>query len=187
MITIDGSDLLKAETLLKNIPKGIEKAVKRSVNETAAGTKSDMAKEAAKNYKVKVGDVKKVISVHKGQDGFSAVVSSTGKPLPLSFFNPLPGHVQHRGKRNEPVSVEVKRGKRKRVKGGFIAKMDSGHVGVMKRVWKRRLPIDELYTVSMARMIDDKEVISRIEEKAEERLEKRFTHNVDSILKGYGR
>lgn len=187
MITIDGSDLLKAETLLKNIPKGIEKAVKRSVSEAAKGVKVDMARVATKNYNVTAAKAKSTVSIAKGSDDMKAIVASKGRPIALKDFNPKPGHVQYKGRRNRPVTVTIKKQSKKVVKGGFAASMDTGHIGVMKRLGQNRLPIKELYGPSVPQMINSEEVRKEIEEKAEERLAKSFAHNADRMLKGYGR
>nr|DAE21220.1 MAG TPA: minor tail protein Z [Caudovirales sp. ctkvU4] len=187
MITIDGSELLKAEKFLKNIPNGIEKAVKRSVSEAAKGVKVDMARAASKNYNVTVAKAKSTVSIAKGSDAMKAIVASKGRPIALKNFNPKPGHVQYKGRRNRPVTVTIKKKNKKVVKGGFVASMDTGHIGVMKRLGQSRLPIKELYGPSVPQMINSEEVRNEIEEKAKARLAKSFAHNADRILKGYGR
>lgn len=192
MITIDGSDLLKAETLLKNIPKGIEKAVKRSVNETAKGVKVDMSRAVTKNYNVTAAEVKRNISITKSPNSMQAVIKAKGRAIPYMAFDPKPGYVQHKGRRNQPVTIKLRKKGREVVEGGFIASMDTGHKGkfhidLMRRLGKNRLPIKARYGPAIPDMVREGNENGELEEKAEERLAKSFAHNADRILKGYDR
>jgi hypothetical protein len=57
----------------------------------------------------------------------------SGKEIPLAKY---PARQTKRG-----VSVLVNKGKRKLVRGAFLATMKSGHTGVFRREGKQRLPI----------------------------------------------
>lgn len=53
------------------------------------------------------------------------------------------------------VSVAVNKGKRKHIKGAFVARMQSNHVGIFVRRGKGRLPIDELFSTRISDVFSD--------------------------------
>lgn len=63
------------------------------------------------------------------------------------------------------VVVEVNRGVRRLVRGAFIARLKSGHVGVFRRRGKTRLPIDEGFTSTIADVFTDPGFAPRVIER----------------------
>lgn len=71
-----------------------------------------------------------------------------GKEVPLGKY---PSRQTRRG-----VSIMVNRGQRKLIRGAFIARMKSGHVGVFMREGKSRLPIKHALSSRTSDVIQDK-------------------------------
>ncbi len=72
----------------------------------------------------------------------------TGKQVPLGKY---PARQTKKG-----VSVLVNKGQRKLIKGAFIAKMKSGHVGVFVREGKARLPIQHALSTRVSDVFQDR-------------------------------
>lgn len=74
----------------------------------------------------------------------------------------------------------------------FVARMSSGHVGIFERdAGKTRhdsnLPIHELKGDAFAQMVGEKSVRDELTKDAIDTLEKRLDHEIERILRGYGR
>ncbi len=72
----------------------------------------------------------------------------TGKHVPLGKY---PARQTKKG-----VSVQVNQGQRKLIKGAFIAKMKSGHVGVFQREGRARLPIQHALSTRVSDVFEDR-------------------------------
>jgi hypothetical protein len=152
-----------------------------------------------------------------------AELSGTGSPgIPLVKFSPTPRRVPstiHKegrkvvamGKRGKPlkrlrtvpgsdrylpgagIKVMVRRGRRKLVRGAFVAKMDSGHVGVFRRAgdgrWGlrgRRTVIEELYGPSPFRILEGDEFHIPFDDFIGETMDKNMAHEADFYLRREG-
>ena len=88
--------------------------------------------------RIRLADIKRVIKVVRPSGlRMEWAIEVHEKPLPLTAYGP---RQVRRG-----VSVGINRGKRSIVRGGFIARMPSGHRGVFVRRGSDRLPIDEQF------------------------------------------
>lgn len=134
LIEIDAHQMAAAEALLINVKNGAQQAISKSVNEGL--------KVAQKKIIEAIGDTfffskqtvrhKSVIEVSKATVNrlFGSLVCK-GDPLPLYNFTTNPRKVQ----RVSTVKAAVKRdGGLKAFQHGFIAKMDSGHIGLFTRL-----------------------------------------------------
>lgn len=103
------------------------RVVVRSLNKIAAQAKVAAAREIKEaGYNLKAGVIKKDISVIKAKPGsLVAVVRARGRPIGLIHWS---ARQNRRG-----VSVRVL-GKRKLIKGAFIATMPTGHTGVFRNL-----------------------------------------------------
>jgi hypothetical protein len=95
------------------------------------------------------------LSVKEAKAGYIVVKSSPqtlesrvivkGKPVPLMAFKPR--------QTKKGVTVTIKKGHRTMLRSAFIAQMPGGHIGVFKRVGRKRLPIRERNVVSYPVMV----------------------------------
>lgn len=72
-----------------------------------------------------------------------------GEPMPLGAFK------FRQGKKG--VYVTINKGNRRLIRGAFVARMRSGHVGVFARAGKGRLPINEMFTSRLTDLFKDSE------------------------------
>lgn len=187
MITVNPEQLERAELLLKNIPNGVEKAVVAALNRAVEGARTEAVKKVRERYYIKAKDVRDAIEIKKATiNSLVAVIRASGSPIALSKFRVTPSRPPTK-RRTKPIIVRVVKGGGGPIEGAFVARMQSGHVGVFRRVTKARLPITELYGPSIPQMLGHESVAEYIEEKARERLEERLEHEIDRLLRGVGK
>lgn len=150
-------------------------AVARGLNRTGASERTAKARAVAADMGVKVATARDAIKVEKAV-GASLVcrVVARGKRLPLIDFKargPFPSRGRGRG-----VSY-VMQGQRKTIAKAFVAVVGSGgHKGVFIRMGKKRLPIKQLYGVSIAHSFGNQ--IPAGEARCAEVLEKNVAHEI---------
>lgn len=155
--------------------KALDRALPRAVNKVATSAKTQAAREIrAEGYKLKVGTIKKAISLSKATRSRPvAYVKAKGKPVNLIEYGA-------RFTRARGVTVTVK-GPRKRVGGGaFVATMPTGKKLVLVRKPQTRprikaeryaeLPIRALPGPSVPAMFGNDRVLGALVRKVKERL-----------------
>lgn len=188
MIKLDDSEIERAFAVLKRVPNGVPKAVRSSLNKTISGVRTDAKREATASYEVKSSAVHKSITIQKASgSALEAIALSRGRPIPLSSFKVKPKKVQRKGPKGRKISVSVKKGTSTTLDNAFVAQFRSGNTAVVERKTKRRLPIRKLYGPSIPKMIENDKVMDTIKAKAKDRLSKNFAHEVDRIMKGFGK
>ncbi len=174
-LTIDQME--KAEEMLQHLPGEAPKAMASALNRAAQSARTEASRKVREKYYVKHKDVTSTIKIYRANPSdLSAVVTSRGNLMTLSKFRVTPKRPQPR--RKAPIKVRVQRGEGGPIKGAFVARMKSGHVGVFKRVGKARLPIEQLYGPSIPQMLDSKTVREWVEQKAAEVLDQRLEHEI---------
>lgn len=187
MITVDAKQLERAEELLKNIPDGVLKAVVNAINRAAESARTEAVRKVRERYYVKAKDVRETIRIIKATyENQAAVIYAKGSPLTLSKFRITPSKPSTK-RRKKPIIARVVRGEGGPIPGAFVARMQSGHIGVFKRAGKTRLPIQELYGPSVPQMLGHESVTEYVEEKAKEKLEERLEHEINRLLRGVGK
>jgi hypothetical protein len=164
MITIDVRDNIRL--VLRSLDatrEEVKGAVTRSLNKTATTVRNEASTEIRKIYNLKAGVIKKQIKIKKANRANpTAIISASGRPIPLIEFTAR--------QRKAGVSVLIKRGQRKVVRSAFIAKMPSGNVGVFQRKGKLRLPIRELFSISLPRVFTSKAIFAALVKIARQRF-----------------
>lgn len=130
--------------------------IAHALNRAADSGRTAGARAISQDMRVKVGEVRDKIRV-AGASASRQVVSfyASSKRLPLSAFGAR-GQYPSRGK-GRGVTAKTKTG---RYPHAFLARLKSGHLGVFARVGKSRLPIRELFVVSIAHVfVKHKDVI----------------------------
>lgn len=187
-------DMKKALQGLDMTDDGAKKVVKRTVGDMKSRAPGWVSKAVREEYSISGKDIKEALRVEtggsmkiKGVAVDSVALVYRGRPLTYTHFK------MRVGKRGPyPISVEVRKGKRKELKGKssydgkpFVA--NSGREGTVKipfqREGKSRLPIQALKTVSVPQMIlNDNGLKGSIDEKINEGIEKRFEHYCEQYL-----
>ena len=184
-IIVDSEALKKVAIVLKGFPKVVPKAMSAALNRTISTVKTDMKREAVANYEVKSADVAKSLSVIRATPSrLNAVAISSGRPIALAHFKFKPKQPMA-GRTRRKVMVKIKKSDGykviKKTPPAFVQNIN-GATNIFARTGKQRLPIKRLYSLSAPQMINNKEVINRITEKAHETLEKRVKHEIEYRL-----
>lgn len=162
-VSVQG-DLREAVARLQaDVADQVAAGAARALNRAAVTTRAEAARKVRDRYNLKVGTAKAQMRIDRAsRNRLTAQVLVSGRPIPLIEF------AARRGPAG--VSVEIVRGKRRTVRGRFLAKMKSGHEGVYERKGRARLPIRELFTVGLPAMFTQRTVIAAIEKVALERF-----------------
>lgn len=192
LIEINAHQMAAAEALLVNVKNGAERAISKSVNEglkfarkkiiDAIGDTFFFSKQTVRN--------KSVIEISPATvNRLSGSVISQGYQLPLYNFATNPRTVR----RVPTVRAAVYRdGGLKAFPHGFIAKMDSGHIGLFTRLpgnpkskTTGKMRIKERYGNSVPQLMD---AVLRetddIEQAANDMVEQELESQVSRLLNG---
>ena len=164
---------------LKRLGTGLaQKAISRSLNRTIGGVKVAASRSVRDELTLKIKDIKKDLAIRRAP--------ARGLEAALDVAIRATGLIKFRARQTaRGTTVQVKRqGGRKRLPHAFIAKMRSGHTGVMTRhKGIGRLPIDELFSTAPGQHLDDDRVLGPIGRSAQERFTKELSSQVDLLLK----
>jgi len=146
----------------------VDGAVVRALNRTATTVRAEAARDIHDEYPgLKIGAVKDRIDIQKANKVTQRVVISvSGRPIPIVEF----------AARQIAAGVTVKvKGARKLLRGAFIATMPTGHIGVFYRRGFRgarsaRLPIDQVFSISLPVAFSNKKVMDAVVRSAKERF-----------------
>jgi len=121
---------------LKKINDVSKKAERRATKRLAETIKNEFIEEIRKDYAIKSSALKKGIDIIQGLE--TRIVVKGRQGVPLSRFS------YYQTEKGVSYIVSYKKG-RKLMKSAFVAKMESGHIGIFKRITITRLPIEEKF------------------------------------------
>lgn len=183
----------------------IPSAVSKALNQTARQALRATTQAARRIYTIEAARLNQAVSIKPASRGrLEAVVWARGRTPGLQHYKArevrlaggglasfgvskqggLYGKGVRRGRRG--VTVEVFKGKRLPVKGGFLAVMPSGGVGVFRRAGKSRLPIKRLFGPSVPGMFRSR-LKNTLLSVARERFRKNFQRELRNELFRLGR
>ncbi|MFP4146586.1 MAG: phage tail protein [Halorhodospira sp.] len=144
----------------------VERARTGATNRTLTRLRTEANREVRKVYTAKSRDVRKALRISRASRGRAAgYLIAEGPRIPLHSFQPR--------QTRKGVTVRVRRDSgRSLIRGAFKARMPSGHEGVYVRRRQGgqragRLPIDELYSMSVAQMLRTEGVLETVLERAD--------------------
>lgn len=186
MITVDVRSNIGA--VIKSMEAIAEKhrppAIARALNRAAVSVRAEASRRIRERYNLRAGTVNRELTVSRASPSrLVAVVRARGKPVALAEFNARQSKAK---KVKGQVTVQVLRaGGRKVVRGNprlkgkpFIATMKSGHVGIFQRVDKSRLPIRELFSISVPKAMSSRAIENAIRKVAFDRFTKEFRREI---------
>lgn len=185
MIEITSEAIERAEILLAGVPKGAERAFSNAINRALSYGKTQAFREVRKVYEVKQGTLNSatVTRTQNASTGtLAGYISFSGVKLPLYQFNVSPKGKQ----KSQHVKAGLLKGSWTVFQDAFIAQMDSGHIGIFERSGTRRLPIKQFMGLSGAQMVGNNEVIEKMTQSAQDKVNERVEHEINRILNGYG-
>jgi hypothetical protein len=175
------TDIAKANILLSHIKNGAPKAINSALNRTIEGVRTDITKQVTSTYDIKAKPVRASMKITKSTlSTLQASAAGAGSPIPLINFHVTPNKP---GQQN-PGSVlraSVKKSGGLPIPGAFVAKVGN-HVGIFRRVDKRRFPIMELYGPATPQMMNEVKIRQQVMDGANERFGKRLDHEIDRLL-----
>lgn len=179
--------------------KRIQRATQRALKDTAKKVKTATAQVMVRTYALPSARIKQDIHIKWPSYTTPAIVTFSGKSPGLQHYKPrqVIGGVQSfispkskgsglaqkkvRGK-NKGVSVEVQKGKRRQVKGGFLITVKTAP-GVWRREGKERLPIERLYGPSIMGMFNATGGLELTRQVIWENMDKAFTREWEKELR----
>ena len=172
-IEVDTSDLVHLSRAIAKLPEEIKaKAAARAMRRVRDMTRSRVVKRSAERVDMTQARIRELTTARFNAGGRTIdVVMRSGW---ISLYK--------LGARQTKTGVTVRL--RGSYKSAFIAKMKSGHVGVMKREGTARLPIRELFGPNPAHDVTNnpEEFLKVMAEVIESHLAPRFLHEVERLL-----
>lgn len=187
MIDITETRMKLAQQLLGHVPGAVPKAVSSAINRSAEGTRTDAVSKVKEEYVITAGRVRETFEIKKANSSnLSASIISRGRPRALSYFKIRPGKVTKRRPAGG-VYAQTKRAGGGTIAKSFVVQMASGHTGVFNREGDGKFPIVQRYGPSVPQMLESPTVTKYVEAGAERRLDDRLNHEINRILRGYGK
>lgn len=184
MIEITSEQIDRIHTLLGGIKNAPQKVLYNVLNRTVTNVKTTSSREVRKTYKIKSSDLtaRQNVRISKaGPSNLEASIEFGGNMIPLMKFDVTPKQPQRKA-----VSASVlTSGGKKQLIHAYVANLKYG-VGVFERETSKRESSRELYGPAAAVMVDNKEVLQKVQDNAIETIDKRVEHEISRILNGYG-
>jgi hypothetical protein len=156
------------------------KALTRAMNRTGQRSRTVMTQEVRKEYNVKASDIKNTIRIKRNttRNIIGIILESKGSRLPFAYFAPR--------QTAQGTTVKIKKA-RKMIPSAFVTQLQA-KMAVAKREGKSRLPINQLYTISIPEMLNAKNVRDAVLKSINDELEKRVTSELNyQVLKATGK
>lgn len=183
------SNLRQATKYMKRAEKVLPAAYYSAINRVAQRVKTEAGREVRKKYYAKSKDISQTVSIRRGSvKKMGAEIRWKGPNIPLIRFRANPNQPLKYGKRPPKVlKAGVRKPGTKALKGGFIARVGrGGHVGVFKRVGRKRLPIEEVYGPAAPVMVNEPGILDSLVDVAKAEMDKRIEHEIKRRLEKGG-
>ena len=187
MIEIDDSDLQRATNMLKEFPGAVDLLSKRAVQSSVKGVQREAAQKISERYTFQKKRISGAMRVSYRGNG--AVFSARGRVNDLAYFKHNPNRVPtKRPPKGKYLYSEVVRGQGGTIAHAFLARMQSGHVGVFHRTHgNESMPIAKNFAPSVPQMLGHPSIRSYMEEHLQGRLSVAVDREINNFLARYGR
>jgi hypothetical protein len=166
MIIVSADELKKVSAAVHSTYEQSRKAISMAINHGVRKARTAVWNAIRPKYAIKQGDVyNAIMQQFSSSDTLTGLTIITAPHLKQLLFSPKPtpnfiSKVAEPGKkakkvnlhRGKQVSVEIKKGSRADIRGGFYAQMPSGHQNVFVRLGKERIPIKSMMTIGVTEM-----------------------------------
>lgn len=210
-VTCIGQDSFRdAEKRLEAIPGGFDKALKSATKRAASFLRTQSTREIRQRYDISRKNIRAEQNVkvnYRYFNGIEARITFRGNKIPLFRYggaSPAEPTVNA-----DKTVMAIVNGKLRAVHPGvaasghqllstnpakfsnaFVARMQSGHVGIFERTGGRTATGDaairEIMGSSVPQMLGNEEVQESLVEKTMLKMDERLEHEVNRILNGYG-
>lgn len=182
--SVGEKSLERVNKILSGVPGGVFKATSAALKRAGNTAKTRAGQFAAAEYTINKGDFMHNVSdkTHISEDAsgvLSMKITFAGKVLPLLSFN------THYG-RDGSIQTQVKRnGGYSSLQHAFAASI-FGNVAVFERVGNSRFPVEQKFGPSTGHMMQNEQVIEKMEQTINEVYDKRIEHEITRVLNGWG-
>lgn len=197
-IDIDTNDLEDKLKDIKDIPSLVNLALRRAINKTETGMKTDAAREITKEYIIKNKEVKDKLATEKVLGSqMSISLTSKGRPIRLIKFR-YRKNTKPRNKKGKAIWAKVK----KSSAGGYITESVGGKVskgfittfkpgqkddverkeGIFTR-YNKEGQIQQHFGPGVVQMLQSIHSKDSLTKKAADRFNKNLEHEVEYVLK----
>ncbi len=186
-IQISEETLKRANSQLSHIKKAYPLAVARAVNRTTDGMRTDAVNAAVERYYVKPTDVRKTITFRKATSAFmTGTMVSRGRRRSLKDYMLTPSRPT-KGAKTEVQAAVKRKGGMKPLPRAFLVKRAGGKYFAFYREGydpanPKRKGIRSYISPSIPQILNNKEIVEQINERAVDRFSKRLDHEVLYLL-----
>lgn len=185
MIEITNEQIERVNLLLGDIKGAPNRALFNVINRALGTVRSQSGKVIRETYNIKQADITANQNMKMKRATAGDLVGSiefAGTVIPLKRFEVSPSAPAQR-----TVSVSVLRTEgEKRLESAYVADLGKYGVGVFERLTRRRDSSQQLYGPSTAHMMGNENVLDKVEQAAQETIDKRVEQEITRILNGYG-
>lgn len=185
MIEITNEQIERVNLLLGNIKNAPNRAFFNVINRALGTVRSQSGKAIRQTYNIKQSDITANQNMKMTKATAGELVGSiefAGAVIPLKRFKVSPTAPAQR-----TVSVSVLKSEGgKRLESAYVANLGKYGVGVFERLTRHRDSSQQLYGPSTAHMMENENVLAKVEEAAQETIDKRVEQEINRILNGYG-
>ncbi len=190
MIVVTEKQTRLAQQMLGHIPGAVKKALAGAINRAAEGARTEAVRGATEQYYIGAAEVRGTIKISKAQSTrLISYVRSRATGRPLSLFKVNPGKPATYWDRPDILKVATtKRGSLKPLSKAFVEiGRTSGNIHVLSRVGRERYPLRIQYGPSVPQMLGQERIAGQIERRAMVTLNDRLDHEINRLLRGYGK
>lgn len=185
MIEITNEQIERVNLLLSDLHGAPNRVLFNVINRALGTVRSQSGKEIRQTYNIKQGDITANQNMKMKRATAGDLVGSiefAGTVIPLKRFKVSPS-----APAQKTVSVSVLKAEGgKRLEHAFVANLGKYGVGVFERMTRRRDSSEQLFGPSTAHMMANENVLEKVEEAAQDTIDKRVEHEITRILNRYG-
>jgi len=196
----------RIHTILRSVPGGVEKAMHGVMTRATSTARKTALDGITSVYDIKSGDVRNRknttinMRTRKTDEGIIGEITFSGVKIPLYRFGVSPKKPTKQGVK-VPVNIggrwamvqpgatasarQKKSSSMTTFENAFIATMTSGHIGMFERKSRNSSKITEIMGASTAQMVENADVLEKVESEVMATIQKRTEHEITRILNGY--
>ncbi len=181
--SIGQNSIDRVNKLLAGVQGGAYKASSNALRRAGESAKTQAGRFVAAEYTITKGEFMRNVNMKTHISGSGGVASMAisfgGHVLPLLSFDTS-------FSRDGAIHTKVKRnGGAASLQHAFAAKV-FGPVGIFERVGADRFPVEQKYGPSTGHMMQNEDVVQKMEDTIRETYDKRIEHEITRILNGWG-
>jgi len=186
VIEISNEQIESVNAVMHGVQGGAEKVFYNAINRALGTVRTTAGEQIREVYAISQRDLRAESNIRlkkANRNDLVGEISFAGCKIPLYRFNVSPKQPT-RGLKVKAAVLKTR--SQVEFEQAFIARMQSGHIGMFERKASKRLPIKEFLGPSVADMAGNSVVLEQVENAAQETINKRIDHEMTRILNGYG-